>query len=64
MTNYDPATYQVGAGRDADLTHLAHGHDTGWWDDQGRPAPWPDDLFTNPEWSPTTDTQPTTNPTF
>lgn len=21
-----------------------HGTATGWWDDQGRPAPWPDDI--------------------
>ena len=25
---------------------LAAGYETGWWDDNGIPAPWPDD-FTN-----------------
>ena len=24
-------------------TFLAAGHDTGWWDKHGRPAPWPED---------------------
>jgi hypothetical protein len=33
-----------------DLARLAAGLETGFWDDQGRPAPWPDDLD---EWSPT-----------
>ena len=30
---------------------LADGHETGFWDDLGRPAPWPDDID---EWRPTT----------
>jgi hypothetical protein len=30
---------------------LATGADTGFWDDHGRPAPWPDDIE---EWRPTT----------
>ena len=30
---------------------LAAGHDTGFWDDHGRPAPWPDDID---EWRPAT----------
>jgi hypothetical protein len=30
---------------------LATGTETGFWDDQGRPAPWPDDID---EWTPTT----------
>jgi hypothetical protein len=30
---------------------LATGADTGFWDDHGRPAPWPDDID---EWRPTT----------
>ena len=33
------------------LTLLALGYETGFWDDHGRPAPWPDDID---EWSPTT----------
>jgi hypothetical protein len=27
---------------------LTAGNETGWWDDNGRPAPWPDD-FLDPE---------------
>jgi hypothetical protein len=34
-----------------DLALLDIGHETGFWDDHGRPAPWPDDID---EWSPTT----------
>lgn len=34
--------------RQEDLTILTAGHETGWWDDQGRPAPWPED-FLNPD---------------
>jgi hypothetical protein len=31
--------------RDHDLALLAAGSETGWWDDNGVPAPWPDDFF-------------------
>jgi hypothetical protein len=44
-----------------DLAILAAGGFTGWWDEHGQPAPFPDD-FSNPdsEWRPTcTDTPPT-----
>ena len=35
-----------------DPTVLAAGNETGWWDDNGRPAPWPDDfLDPNAEWT-------------
>lgn len=36
----------------ADLQLLAAGEETGWWDEHGRPAPWPQD-FLDPtaEWS-------------
>ena len=36
-------------------TTSAAGGNTGWWDDHGRPAPWPDDFF-DPDsgWQPTT----------
>jgi hypothetical protein len=34
-----------------DLAQLAAGRETGFWDDHGQPAPWPDDLD---EWRPTT----------
>jgi hypothetical protein len=30
---------------------FATGAETGFWDDQGRPAPWPDDID---EWAPET----------
>ena len=29
---------------DHDLGLLAAGYDTGFWDEYGRPAPWPDDI--------------------
>lgn len=41
--------------REHDLALLAAGHETGWWDDHGRPAPWPADYWLadgmiNPQW--------------
>jgi hypothetical protein len=38
--------------RDQDLAVLAAGGETGWWDDAGHPAPWPED-FLDPDagWS-------------
>ena len=27
-----------------DLVFLVAGEETGWWDDRGRPAPWPEDF--------------------
>lgn len=27
---------------------LTHGEETGWWDERGVPAPWPDDIDTWP----------------
>ena len=36
--------------RDRDVILLAAGQETGFWDDQGNPAPWPDDID---EWTPT-----------
>ena len=36
---------------DHDLALLAAGYDTGFWDEYGRPAPWPDDIT---EWRPVT----------
>ncbi len=36
-----------------DLATLAAGGYTGWWDDHGRPAPWPDDFFDpDSDWRP------------
>ena len=34
--------------REEDLNILAAGGETGWWDDNGQPAPWPGD-FLDPE---------------
>ena len=47
--------------RDLDLAMLAAGHETGRWNENGHPAPWPDDFF-NPhtEWRP--DTSPANEP--
>ncbi len=42
--------------REHDLATLAAGDVTGWWDDHGQPAPWPDDFF-----DPDTDWRPATN---
>jgi hypothetical protein len=34
-----------------DLAVLAAGGETGWWDEHGVPAPWPDDFFdADTEW--------------
>jgi hypothetical protein len=44
--------------RKHDLAILIAGGCTGWWDETGRPAPWPDDFF-----DPDTDWRPDTNPT-
>lgn len=45
------------SGSQRDLELLAAGHNTGWWDERGRPAPWPDDFWLpggtiNPDWRP------------
>lgn len=31
--------------REQDLAILAGGGETGWWDEDGRPAPWPDNFL-------------------
>lgn len=43
----DPARpgHPFGRTREEDLRILADGGETGWWDDTGRPAPWPGDLL-------------------
>ena len=45
---------------DRDLALLAAGGETGWSDQDGRPAPWPDDFF-DPDtpWRPSTSNTPT-----
>lgn len=48
-----------GISRTNDLALLAAGIETGWWDEHGVPAPWPEDFFDpNSGWR-----QPTTEPT-
>ena len=49
--------------RERDLAILAAGGDTGWWDEHGQPAPFPNDFF-DPDngWRPTTN-DPDTTPT-
>jgi len=34
-----------GLTRQAYLKLLAAGHETGWWDNRGNPAPWPEDFL-------------------
>lgn len=38
---------------------LATGHDSGFWDEHGQPAPWPNDIN---EWRPATSNHVTTDP--
>jgi hypothetical protein len=39
--------------REHDLALLAAGEMTGWWDQHGVPAPWPEDFFDpNSGWQP------------
>ncbi len=41
--------------REHDLATLAAGGHTGWWDEHGRPAPWPEDFFDpDSDWRPDT----------
>mgnify|MGYP000123692988 CR=1 FL=1 len=40
MTDPEPSEQ-----RQHDLALLAAGEETGWWDDNGIPAPWPEDFF-------------------
>ena len=42
-----------------DLERLAAGLETGFWDDHGQPAPWPDDID---EWRPSNTEPPTPEP--
>jgi hypothetical protein len=47
--------------RDQDLALLAAGHETGWWNEHGVPAPWPEDFFDdNSGWHPAGSEDPTT----
>lgn len=44
-----------GLSTQAYLDMLTAGHETGWWDEHGNPAPWPEDfLDPNSGWRPFT----------
>ena len=46
------------AQRQHDLAVLTAGGETGWWDEHGMPAPWPDDFFdADTEWRPDADSR-------
>jgi hypothetical protein len=65
MTNHSAPYEFAGPGltRQTYLDILAAGQDTGWWDEHGVPAPWPED-FNDPHsgWQLTTGGDTTTNP--
>lgn len=43
--------------REHDLAILAAGGTTGWWDEHGQPAPFPEDFFDpDSDWRPSSDT--------
>lgn len=45
--------------RRLDHTILTAGGTTGWWDESGQPAPWPEDFFDHDtDWRPTSHTPP------
>ena len=51
MTTPKPSMSQ----HEQDLTTLAAGGYTGWWDEHGQPAPFPDDFFDpDTDWRPDT----------
>jgi len=57
MTRHpDLPTDQQAAATNADF-FAGRINDTGWWDENGRPAPWPDDLD---DWRPSSN-EPTTH---
>ncbi len=50
-----------GQGRDHDLALLAAGGTTGWWNEHGHPAPWPEDFLDHDtDWHPTRNEEPAT----
>ena len=55
MTNPTQPWHPFARTRGEDLAILSAGGETGWWDDNGRPAPWPED-FLDPEAGWTTST--------
>lgn len=64
MTSTTPNWHPFDRTRADDDAILTAGGETGWWDDHGRPAPWPND-FLDPDtgWTgPDTDTVVTSTP--
>jgi len=57
----EPRAWIPAPGQRAELNQrlLSAGADTGFWDDHGRPAPWPDDID---QWRPSTAEALTTEP--
>lgn len=45
MTDTTPNWHPRGRTLTDDLQLLADGRETGWWDEHGRPAPWPEDFL-------------------
>ena len=45
MNDPTRSLHPFGRSEDDDLNILANGGDTGWWGDDGRPAPWPQDFL-------------------
>ena len=45
MTDAAPNWHPFGHTLAEDLAILAQGGETGWWDETGRPAPWPEDFL-------------------
>ena len=49
--------------REHDLAILAAGGYTGWWDEHGQPAPFPDDFFEpDTDWRPAINSPPSLTP--
>ena len=61
MTDTAPRAWIPGPEQRAELNRQLHaaGADTGFWDELGRPAPWPDDIQ---EWRSSTSEPFTTEP--
>lgn len=58
-----PLDRRGGISRANDLALLAAGIETGWWDEHGIPAPWPEDFFDpNSGWHDPQKTQPSAIP--
>lgn len=52
-------THRITSQREKDLATLAAGGHTGWWDEHGQPAPFPDDFFDpGTGWRPTSTNTP------